>query len=606
MRSPVTRVLALLLPLALGAVHPAVAEDAKPEPKTAPEAGSEPKAKFESQLKINHIDTSKAPLIRVYASVLGKNVRPVSTDVITDVRLSRKPDGESPVELFSFVDGALTWPKDLEPEELAKREADAVKPELAFASALKEGAAIVVLAPGFQDLEYRAGVLGTTSRTAAALFAKKLGPANLLNVIWYNDYVHAYVYTQGHLNGLTPMTPDILESCRKWETDNLEFWGLTPEEIAAAKGEEAPAAPPEGPVANEARCGLHARYDNFADIIANPSLPYEGYWPQLFGLASPYKLCQEPSHPIKRTGMSAEGESQRVQAFELALEMLARDAKPGQPRILILTGDGRDGYIDAVADCGTKAGKDCDDDLEVVALEQRAAKTANWLDKRQAAEGRNKCVNDWKKKKEEEVTKAEQAAFVRKLPTWLALAKAANIRIYSVIHPTGTPASRERLELLAWRTGGTPRYAAAAEEVGAVSDALVEELNGQIVVTFADPTVTPKGDVSYVLEARAGKSRFKSEPFKVLIPPRFEPGAVAEVKALGEAKLGKGGFLAVAIAVALVVLLILLKLILKFAKGGEAAAGKAVKGGKGADKAKAKAIAAAKKAKEAQKKAKGG
>ncbi len=560
---------------------------------------------FEPQLKINHIDTSKAPLIRVYASVLGKNVRPVPTDLITQVRLSRKPDGESPVELFSFVDGALTWPKDLEPEELAKREALAAKPELAFANALKEGAAVVVVAPGFQDLEYRAGVLGTTSRTAAALFAKKLGPANLLNVLWYNDYVHAYVYKQGHLNGLTAMTPDILEACRKWDTDSLEFHGMTPEEIAAAKGEEAPAAPPEGPAPNEARCGLHARYDNFADIVASPRLPYEGYWPQLFGLGQPLQLCQQPSHPIKRTGMSADGEVPRVQAFELALEMLARDAKPGQPRILILTGDGRDGYIDALADCSFQFDKACDTDANVVALEKRAA-AGKWLEKRNAAEGRKKCVDAKKAARAAEMMAAEQAVFVRKLPVWLGLAKAANIRIYSVIHPTGLPATRERLELLAWRTGGTPRFAASAEEVGAVSDALVEELNGQIVVTFADDTVTPKGDASYILEARAGKSSFKSEPFKVLIPPRFEPGAVAEVKAVGEAKLGKGGFLAVVIAAGLLLLVLLLKLGKKLLGGGEAAAAKAVKGGKGADKAKAKAIAAAKKAKEAQKKAKGG
>ncbi len=589
MSAPAFRLVALLL---LGVV-------------CAPRASSA--QSFEPQLKINHIDTSKAPLIRVYASVLGKNVRPIPTDLITQVRLSRKPDGESPVELFAFVDGALTWPKDLEPEELGKREALAVKPELAFANALKEGAAIAIVAPGFQDLEYRAGVLGTTSRTAAALFAKKLGAANQLNVIWYNDFVHAYVFKQGHLNGLTAMTPDILEACRTWETDNLEYWGMTPEEIAAAKGEEAPAAPPEGPAPNEARCGLHARYDNFADIVAGARLPYEGYWPQLFGLGQPYKLCQDPSHPLKRTGMSADGDASRVQALDLALEMLARDARPGQPRILILTGDGRDGYIDALADCSFQIEKACDEEAGVAQLAKRsAANPKDYGTKKAYGEARKACIDSRKSARAAEFISAEQAVFVRKLPTWLGLAKAANIRIYSVIHPTGTPATRERLELLAWRTGGTPRHAEAAEDVGAVSDALVEELNGQIVVTFADDTVTPKGDASYILEARAGKSSFKSDPFKVLIPPRFEPGVVAEVKALGEAKLGKGGFLAVAIAVALVVLLILLKIILKFAKGGEAAAAKAVKGGKGADKAKAKAIAAAKKAKEAQKKAKGG
>lgn len=555
---------------------------------------------FEPQLKINHIDTSKAPLIRVYASVLAANARPVDEKLISQVKLLRKPAGESAVELFSFVDGELKWPKDMDEETIKKKEKEPVQPELAFAGDLKEGAAIVVIAPGFQDLEYRAGLLGGMSRSAAALFFKKLGAGHQMNLIWYNDDVYTYVYKDGFTGGLAPLSLEIVKECRKWEEKSLETWGMTEEELAEANGGEAP-PPPNGPRKGEARCNLHDDYSKFPNFIAKES--YLGYWPQLFGIGQVLEPCATPVNLfMPRSGGGAEG--QRIQAFDLALEMLARAAKPGQPRIIILTGDGRDGYINSLDECRYKFETECDARDDVMAAMQRADRNTKDRNLRtQANLKRKECIDGLRNDRMKRMMSAEQAVFARKLPVWLGLAKAANIRVYSVIHPTALPHTRERLELLAWRTGGTPRFAADSDAVGIKSDELVEELTGQIVLTFADETFNPTKDVSYVVEARAGRSNFKSEPFKVFAPPKYEPGLVANVKSFGEGKLGKTGFLVAAIGIGLLLLVIILKLVMKLFKGGEAAAKKASKGGKGADKARAKAIERAKKLKDAQKKA---
>lgn len=576
----------LAIALAVGCVLLFSGETARVEAQT-----------FEPQLKINHIDTSKAPLIRVFGSVLGANARPVDEKLIRQVRLYRKPERGSPEELFAFIEDELQWPKSMDEAEIKKKEEAGTLPELAFAGDLEEGAAIVVVAPGFQDLEYRAGVLGGMAKSAAALFFKKLGPSNAMNLIWYNDFVSTFVFKRGYDSGLTAFTDEIAQQCRKWERDQLRFWGLTPEEVLERLGDD---APPEtdGPKPDETACNLHQDYSRFPDFLARSS--YEGYWPQLFGLGQLVEPCQVPEFPIRRTGIGRDGDDTRVQALDLALEQLTRGARPGQPRILILTGDGRDGYINALEECRFRFESECDEQDDV----KRAARRAtDWQSKRAAAAVRRECIDKKMEARARQVIGAEQGVFARKLPVWIGLAKAANIRIYSVIHPTAPPYARERLELLAWRTGGTPRFAKDANEVGIMSDALADELNNQIVLTFHDDTVEPLGDVEYMLEARAGRSNFRSDFFKVLIPPSFEPGLIASVRAFGEAKLGKIGFLIFLIVVALIILVVLIKLIGKLFGGGEKAAKKAAKGGKGADKAKAKALAKAKKLKEAKKKA---
>jgi len=545
------------------------------------------------QVKINSIDTTDAPTIRLWVSLLGDGLRPPNEKAVTGLTVFKKPESGAPIELFGFNDGDVVWPKSVTEEEAKKK----TPPELVNAGEAKKGASIVVIAPGFQDPEYRNGTLGERSRNGTGLFFKKLGKANKMNVIWYNDFVWSYVFTEGRTNGLTKLDAE-LAKCAKWEKDQLPRHGLTPEEIAELDGVE-PGKEPTGPKPNEARCGLTADYGNFGDFLKSNKLPYDGFWPNLFGLQQ--HICVKPEQDRKGTGIVRDGESAKVgiTAIDAALEMLVKDGDPSMPRILILTGDGRDGYIKASEDCKAQYQTKCSEDAAINALKGDEKKKAL-----------KKCVDD----KMQVDINLEQTSFARKLPTWLALAKGAGIRIYTVIHPTASKYQRERLEVLAWRTGGTARYAEDANRVVDLYDDLIGEINGQQLITFVDDEATTGTTPSYLVEMRTKGGKFTSEPFIAPeVAPPIERSLINTVKAFGQQKLGKVGFIAALAGVALILLVLLFKLgqklfgdkTAKLAKGAKGAKGAGAKGA-GAMKAakdKAKLIEKAKKAKDAQKKA---
>ncbi|MCA9647209.1 MAG: hypothetical protein KC492_41255, partial [Myxococcales bacterium] len=266
------------------------------------------------QLKINFVDTSQAPKIRVWASVASKGFRPPGDKDLSSVTLLKKPDKGQAEALFSFEDGELVWPKGLSEEEQKVLEKK-MAPEFALAAETDFGAAMVVIVPGFQDPEYRNGTLGERSRNGAALFFKKLGKNNLMNAIWYNDYVWSYVFAEGREGGLTRLEPE-LAKCAKWEREQLENWGLSEAELLEKLG-----PPQDTPRKGEALCGLHANYGDFGKYIQKSS--YDGFWPQLFGL--PQKMCIQPEHELKHTGIGREGGTpeKRLVAMDAALEMLA-------------------------------------------------------------------------------------------------------------------------------------------------------------------------------------------------------------------------------------------------------------------------------------------
>lgn len=559
-------------------------------------AGLEGHARAEfPQVKINAIDTTDAPKIRVWASLLGADLKPAGEKSITGATVFKKPDKTAPVEMFGFEDGEPVWPKGLTEEEIKAKPV----PEMALAAELDKGASIVVIAPGFQDPEYRNGTLGERSRNGTALFFKKLGKTNKMNVIWYSDYVLTYVFTEGRTASLSKLDPE-LPKCRKWERDQAARWGMSPEELAALDGVEPGKDAGTGPKKDEARCGLTAEYGTFGDMLKPNKAPYDGFWPNLFGLQQ--KICAKPENERRGTGLTREGETAKagISAMDAAMEMLVRDGDPGMPRILIITGDGRDGYIKASEDCKAKYQQDCSDKDEIKSM----------TDKKAQKVALKACID----KQLQSDINIEQASFAKKLPTWLALAKNAGIRIYSVIHPTAQKYQRDRLEVLAWRTGGTARFAEDANQVLDRYDDLIGELNKQVAFTFVDEDAKPGTSPTYQVELRVKGGKYTSEPFVgPEVAPPIEKSLVNTVKDFGQKKLGKVGFIAVLAGIGLLLLVILVKLgkkifgggadkLGKAAKGGKDAAGKGAKAAKAA-KDKAKLIEKAKKAKEAQKKA---
>ncbi|MGM0576771.1 MAG: hypothetical protein ACQEXJ_13690 [Myxococcota bacterium] len=508
------------------------------------------------QAKINHVDVSQAPRIRVFVSLLDKRLRQVPDKWLEEVTVSLKPDKAQAEELFSIVDGEPEFPDSDEGE---RDEEDL--PVLSIAADDERGMAAVVVIPGFAGPEYRDGTLGQRVQNGASLFFKKLGKNHALNVVWYSDVLRTWVRAKGRTDELTPYTPAIRERCEAWRLRELE--GDVPEK---PEGEEG-----AGLAEDEAHCGLASNYEALGKIVEREA--YQGFYPHLFGLEAP--MCtDEPEHPRQGVaGFAAEGEANgpaSLPALDVALRMLARDAEPGQPRALILLGDGRDGYIYRQQECEAFLRKDC------------AKRNDTWKRIKECVDTqmRNSVIK-------------EQELFRARVPEWLALAKAANIRIYSVINPTADPQERERLELLAWRTGGTARVAEDANQVVDLYTDLIEELNGQFVISFTDDEAVPGATRRYEVDLRGSGYSFSTPEYEVHIPRQPEGLAlmVADFRAMGEAKLGKKGMMAVAAGVALIVALILLLLLRKilkkaFGKGKKAAKGKAKKGVKGAKKLK--------------------
>ena len=508
------------------------------------------------QAKVNHVDVTQAPLVKVYVSFLDRELRSVDPKLVEAVTVSRKPERERAVELFSIVDGEAVFPpldEDAPPGVLADPDDP---PTLTLLEEEERGMAIVVAVPGFAAPEYRDGTLGERTRSGAALFFKKLGKNHRMNVVWYNDDVWTFVRAKGRLRELSVLD-DMRADCEAWTVQQL-----TAEEADAdAAGEQAEGG--DGLAPDEAVCGLLDDYGEVGKVIA--ATAFEGFYPNLFGLGA--KPCAPPANAPTRRGFTREDEAgaeSPLPALDAALQMLVRDAAPGQPRALILLGDGKDGYIYRLDECRTKLQTDC----------RLIAKT--WR-------GLKECVDKGLKNQ----IIAEQQRFARRLGTWLGLAKAADVRIYAVAGPNAEGFERERLEVLALRSGGTVRVAEDANDVVDLYTELIEELSGQYVLTFVDEQALPGSEVAYQVKMKVKGGRKTAPPYRLSIPPAPEGLAVwvAQQRAWAEAKLGKNVLLAIVIVVGVIVALILLKVLLVIGKkllgkGGKAAAGKAKKAGK--------------------------
>jgi hypothetical protein len=488
------------------------------------------------QVKINHIDTSDAPTVRVYASFLDRNMRPVEADRLVDLAIYRKPPGEKAKRLFGFVDGEVLFPEDG-----TDAVAEEPPPTLMRMDEADRGSAIAVVMPGYADPAYRDGVVGERMRSSAELFFKKLGATNRMNILWYSDEVWSWVKARGRTRELSVYS-EMKPACDAWAQERLEEGP-----VEDAEGQD-PTALLEG----ESVCGLMDEYESISEILSTMS--YEGCWPHLFGLEM--ELCR-PAECARRArqlqtddGDDAEGETPDP-AIEVALRMIAEAAEPGQPRMLILLGDGQDGYAYRLSECRAAFEADC----------RRSQRGKGY----QAYRG---CVDERLSRQ----AIAEQQAFRGHAMRWIGFAKSAGIRIHTIINPNASHLTSERLELLALRTGGTARQAMNANGLTDLYTDLVEEINGQHLITFVDERAMPGETVSYEVRlkarARGTSLKRKSAPFDATIAPVPSGLTVfmADKRAMMEATLGSAGTMAVLIGVLLVLALLLFGFILKFVK----------------------------------------
>ena len=550
--------------------------------KKKDDSGRDKGWKFDApQAKINYVDLSQAPQVKIYLSFLDRKLRPVDIETfVKKLKVFRKIDKEQSEELFSIVDGEPVFPKKKEDEEDLGVDED-TPPTFGMVADEERGLAIAVLVPGSAGDAYSQGPLGPAQKSAVADFLKS-GKNHRVGVLWVSDTVQAWISGPNYnrFDSLEEAQPD----CDKSLLRELETYGEPP-----AEGEEKKKEP--------VTCGLTASYDAIGDGISEKA--YEGFYPHLFGLGMPPLVggdgSAKPVHERMAGRLQIESEdddesaSAQPPAITVAMEALVRDAEAGQPRALVIFGDGRDGYFNRVEESRPGLQENCINEHPLAFRGQfnTGAKRSRY--NRSQRRKRQECVTN----KIQVLMTKEQKRFASKIEGWLGLARSAGIQIYTVANEVAKGYERDRLELLALKSGGTYRYATDINSLGEAAANLGRELNEQVVLTFVDKSAKPGAAYSYGVEV-AYKTRDGSEKTTTKLMPIQVPKEPTgfriwwrDTRAWLQEKLGKAGFIALMIGLGLLLALILYKLLKKiFGDKVKGAAGKGkglkkgLKGGK--------------------------
>ncbi len=421
------------------------------------------------QVKINAIDTSIAPKLRLFISVLygGKStVLTAADDWEKEVRhLEVKvASGEekTPKRLLTVLDaGSFVAGKDTLEEEEKPRSATLQPLDKA-----KIGVDVVVVAAGhggFRTVEN----LESAHRTAVGAVLKKLAKQNL-NVIWYGPALYTYRSFPGLENDLSRFDED-----RKQCDIDLLKWRMD-QSRELKEGETAAPPPP---------CGLHSGDAAKAIGAAVESVRFRGKHARLFGIPVPKEFsctrAVQSTTDIQLFDMDEVADrTADTGAFEEALRLLVHYGKPGNRKVLLYLGDGRDGYVDDETTC-------------------RQFFTTSKLHCATAGDGKKgeeakKAIQGCVQSKLDKRATGVQERFKLRAQNWLALARSADVRVmavgYALERPDGGMVSqrheRERLGLLAEKTGGTYREVTNVNLLTETANATVDEVLRERVLTI--------------------------------------------------------------------------------------------------------------------------
>lgn len=464
-------------------------------PELGTDAGAVPPIRL-PQVRINHVDVSEFPKVRLLASILDRGGRPVQVKAIDKLSVrdgnkrSRKPYVEfsKGQPLDDRKDGKM-WPAD---------------------KAGIKNAAVVVVA-GYQHEALRRGSLGRRLKEALADVFKGFGKADRTNIVWYGDRLYSFVGLKGKTGELTDVE-HTRESCAE-----ARAVALSGREIKASGN----AKPPEP---GTDLCGLTGESKDVATLAADKA--FQGYFPRLFNLGPPFfnvkRYCYPPRQRLNQFGeftpedmkrAMAERDKQRMagkpldyetSAFDEALSLMLREVRQGERRSILLISDGLDGYMNDAELCRERPPAQC-------------AQKDN-------ARARNACVNSFLKDR----LISTQSEFKRKALHWIGTARAADIRVHAVgMASLGKPYELERLRLLAEKTGGTYREAESEAQLGAQVGAMSAEVLGQLVVDFVHQEPEEAGDalslrLSVELDPTMvrGSAALESRPYGVDLPPK--------------------------------------------------------------------------------------
>ena len=530
------------------------------------------------QIKIDRVDASNPPSLRIWATFLDRTQRPVPIDQVEKLIITAKREKERAEPVVTFVTGTSNDKKaELKPRIKAERPVG-----------------LVVVMPATLSGALDLTMLGESVRNAVSeLFRRALGTKDRANLIWYADALFTYIPTRGKTNELSNLSHRHRE-CGRAREDLAE---------RPAPEDDADTSPKPGgdlvDLGTEA-CGLVSTHAPIADIVKDLGLP-RAFYPNLFGLGDALEVCIKPEHERVRPPAAMEGTGRGPgSAVSEALEMLVRSGEGLDALQLVLVTDGRDGYLFRRDDCRSVFQNDrCPRSIapNAATVDAKGRPKAPTLTTEQIAAIRA-CVTA----NVHALLKKEQEAFVEQARSWLTLARAAGIRIHAVGVRTGLEGENEleldRLRVLTQQTGGTWRLAEDPNEVYEQVTNLADEVAGQYVIDIEDAGVKPGETVTLGISASVldGPTIDGADGYQITaaVLPTGAAGLFGRIFGWLEAKVGHTWAWVILIVVAVILTLIVFLILRKIVKAiAKKIAGKAKSAG---DAAKKSAGAAAKKA----------
>jgi len=295
------------------------------------------------QVRIDSVDVTKFPNVRILATLLDKRGKPVVQKVIKQVQvLDGQRKNHAPYAAFALGQ-PLGGRKDCKLQGFDKT---GIATDVVFVVA------------GYQDDALRRGSLGRRLKEAVIAAFKPLAKTDRANVLWYGDRLYRFVGLKGRTGELTDIE-DSRKLCRAARAEALAGGEVTG---AGPADKEHPAPAPGTDL-----CGLTGNAKSIVEVVKGQQTAFEGYFPRLFGLGAPFwehsRYCAPPPEALKGFGefeggnatrrasqrdeLRAKGETVdfETSAFDEALRLLLQDGKPTARKAIVLISDGRDGYL---------------------------------------------------------------------------------------------------------------------------------------------------------------------------------------------------------------------------------------------------------------------
>lgn len=434
------------------------------------------------QARVDAVDLSAWPKVRILATILDKRGAPVEVKAIRKLDVLDGKSRQAP-PLVRFKNG----------QPLEGREDGKMWP--ASKAGVPHASAVVVV--GHQHEALRLGSLGRRVKEALGTLLKRFGKTDRGQLLWYADRIKSWWGLKGRTSTLSDVE-QTRKVCAEARSEALSGGPIT---MGSGESEPEPGTD---------LCGLRGDLKDVQALV--DAKAYEGYFPRLFNLGAPFFVpsrypCKLPRDVLdqfgpltpenlqrkkeERDAMEVRGEPLDFQtsAMDEAMRLLLREARPGEQKSLILISDGKDGYLK-------------DDELCRQAPPARCAD----LGKRD----RERCISD----SLEDQVKRDQQEFKRHALHWIGAARAAGIRIFAVgVGALGERWELDRIRLLAERTGGTYREAAEEKDVAGAVAAMGAEIFEQVVIDFVHQSPEAVAEeLSVRLDIELEPTMFRGDP----------------------------------------------------------------------------------------------